>query len=244
MLRDDSAEACSVSGMPHVRSLILVRHGRTAYNAAHRLQGQIDIPLDAVGRWQAAQTGAALRSLYMGEGADGGHPLVICSDLGRAQETAHAFADPLGVEVHPDERVRERSFGEWEGLSAQELDQGYADDYRSWRQLTGGELKHGAEPKEEVARRGLEAITDWVRRAGDNTDLYLFSHGAFIGETLQMLLGLDRVDPAFGSLVSMRNAHWSRLLSREGADGTLVWRLADYNHGPALADSDSWETGE
>ena len=48
----------------HVHAITLVRHGRTAYNAQHRLQGQIDIPLDEVGQWQVRQTADALRELY------------------------------------------------------------------------------------------------------------------------------------------------------------------------------------
>ena len=45
--------------------VFLIRHGRTSYNAAHKLQGQVDIPLDAVGEWQVKQTAAALKSLYV-----------------------------------------------------------------------------------------------------------------------------------------------------------------------------------
>lgn len=43
--------------------------------------------------------------------------------------TALAFADPLGLEVHPDIRVRERSFGDWEGIPVEELAQRYPEDY-------------------------------------------------------------------------------------------------------------------
>ncbi|MEO5392242.1 histidine phosphatase family protein, partial [Bifidobacterium adolescentis] len=100
---------------PHVRSITLVRHGRTAYNAQHRLQGQIDIPLDEVGMWQVRQTASALRELYVDRHPEAACQLVVCSDLKRAAATAHAFADPLGLDVHPDVRVRERSFGDWEG---------------------------------------------------------------------------------------------------------------------------------
>ena len=99
---------------PHVRSITLVRHGRTAYNAQHRLQGQIDIPLDEVGMWQVRQTASALRELYVDRHPEAACQLVVCSDLKRAAATAHAFADPLGLDVHPDVRVRERSFGDWE----------------------------------------------------------------------------------------------------------------------------------
>ena len=68
----------------HVHAITLVRHGRTAYNAQHRLQGQIDIPLDEVGQWQARQTADALRELYVDRRPDIPNRLVICSDLGRA----------------------------------------------------------------------------------------------------------------------------------------------------------------
>ena len=137
----------------HVHAITLVRHGRTAYNAQHRLQGQIDILLDEVGQWQVRQTADALRELYVDRRPDIPNRLVICSDLGRAAATAHAFADPLGLEVHPDIRVRERSFGDWEGIPVEELAQRYPEDYRSWAEFRGGELKYGAEPKEEVGRR-------------------------------------------------------------------------------------------
>lgn len=61
----------------HVRSVFLIRHGRTSYNAAHKLQGQVDIPLDAVGEWQVKQTAAALKSLVRRSSA-GNQPPVHC----------------------------------------------------------------------------------------------------------------------------------------------------------------------
>ena len=121
----------------HVHAITLVRHGRTAYNAQHRLQGQIDIPLDEVGQWQVRQTAVALRELYVDRRPDIPNRMVVCSDLGRASATAHAFADPLGLEVHPDARVRERSFGDWEGIPVEELAQRYPEDYRSWAEFRG-----------------------------------------------------------------------------------------------------------
>ena len=225
----------------HVRSITLVRHGRTSYNAERRLQGQIDIPLDEVGRWQVRQTAAALKTLYVDRRPDVTNQLVVCSDLGRASATAHAFADLIGVDVHPDERVRERSFGDWEGLSGAELAERYPEDFRSWQEHRDGELNHGAEPKSEVGRRGVAALRDWSTRGGDDTDLYVFSHGAWISETLQTLLGLDVAYPDFASILSMRNAHWTRLVPLDFTDGNVRWRLADYNQGPDAARTDQWE---
>ncbi|OZG62900.1 phosphoglycerate mutase [Bifidobacterium hapali] len=226
---------------PHVRSITLVRHGRTEYNARHCFQGQIDIPLDAVGRWQVEQTGAALKALYVDGQPDYRHQLVVASDLSRAAATAHAFADLLGLEVHLDQRVRERSFGKWEGMELADIERLYPEAYRSWAQFRDGELAFDAEPKAHVGARGVEALNDWAHRAGNDTDLYVFSHGAWIMQTTLTLLGLSTVHPDFADLLSMRNAHWARFVPADMADGTLRWRLMDYNHGPALADTDQWE---
>lgn len=216
------------------RSITLVRHGRTAYNAASRIQGWVDIPLDATGRWQAVQTGDALAQLY-GPFADGPQPLVVSSDLGRAHETAQAFAAPLGLAVSCDERFRERHFGEWEGLSMQELRERYPEDYALWERHAGGELNHGAETRQACGRRGVDGLLDWASRT--DGDLFVFSHGALICNLVQVLLHVD--DPAMEALPSMRNAHWARLQpAASGEDGRFT--LIDYNHGPALADTPQW----
>ena len=83
------------------RTVVLWRHGRTAYNATARLQGQVDIPLDEVGRWQADEAAAWLEARF--------HPQrIVSSDLGRAVATAEALAGRCGVDVELDDRLRER----------------------------------------------------------------------------------------------------------------------------------------
>ena len=124
----------------HVRSVFLIRHGRTSYNAAHKLQGQVDIPLDAVGEWQVKQTAAALKSLYVDRRPEINHRFIVCSDLKRAHATAQAFADVLGgIEPVDDRRVRERSFGDWDGHAVAELAERYPEDFRSWMESRGGQ---------------------------------------------------------------------------------------------------------
>ena len=77
----------------------------------------------------------------------------------RAHATAQAFADVLGgIEPVDDRRVRERSFGDWDGHAVAELAERYPEDFRSWMESRGGELKYGAEPKEAVGKRGVEAL--------------------------------------------------------------------------------------
>ena len=96
-------------------------------------------------------------------------------------------------------------------------------------------------PRKLWGKRGVEALEDWSTRAGDDTDLFVFSHGAWIAQTLQTLLGISAIDPTFSTVVSLRNAHWVRLVPMDNPDGTVRWRLLDYNHGPAIADTDEWE---
>ncbi|WP_241520191.1 histidine phosphatase family protein [Bifidobacterium catulorum] len=222
-----------------VHSITLVRHGRTAYNAVGRLQGQSDIPLDETGLWQVERTGESLRTLYVTN--SGRRQIVVSSDLGRSMQTAHAFADALDLPVHADPRVRERDFGEWEGLRLRDIHERWPEDFASFMSFRGGEMNHGAEAKTSVGSRGVAALEDWSGRAGDDTDLFVFSHGAWISQTLQVLLGLAEIHPDFASLMSMRNAHWCRLRPLDLPDGPTRWRLAAFNHGPAIAEMSGWD---
>lgn len=225
---------------PHVRSLTLIRHGQTNYNIGHRMQGQIDIPLNTVGRWQVERSAEELRREYVDPVPPDRKQLVVSSDLSRSMDTARAFAEPLGLEIHPDTRLRERGFGDWEGASAEEVMDRWPDDYLSWMMAGGGELKHGAETKLHVAERGLKAITEWAFSADNDTDLFVFSHGSFISQTLQALLGMGQTYPEYVGLITMRNAHWARLTARDVDNGPMRWSMTDYNRGPAIAMRGDW----
>jgi broad specificity phosphatase PhoE len=89
--------------------LILVRHGRTAHNATRRLLGRLDLPLDEVGRRQAAALGT------LPELRDASR--VVTSPLDRARETASALGPPVTV----DERWIEVDYGVYDGLPLTEV---------------------------------------------------------------------------------------------------------------------------
>ena len=108
---------------PH--RLIFVRHGETAYNAESRLQGQLDIPLNARGREQARTIGGTLRSL-VGREIDrlDEAQAFFASPLVRARETMEIARDAMGLEperYHLDPVLKELSFGAWEGLTRSEI---------------------------------------------------------------------------------------------------------------------------
>ena len=101
--------------------MLLVRHGQSEWNALGRWQGQADPPLSALGREQARSAVARL----------GAVDLIVASDLDRALTTAAIMAEGLGVgPVMVEPRLRERSAGEWSGLTRAEIDEqwpGYLD---------------------------------------------------------------------------------------------------------------------
>jgi broad specificity phosphatase PhoE len=95
-----------------VTTLLLVRHGETDWNAAGRLQGHTDRPLNALGRRQAKE----LAERLAGERVDA----IYASDLARARETAEIVGERLGLTVVIDPDLREKDWGSWEGLTGDE----------------------------------------------------------------------------------------------------------------------------
>ncbi|RZI69280.1 histidine phosphatase family protein [Variovorax guangxiensis] len=111
--------------MTEATRLIVVRHGETAWNVDTRIQGQLDIGLNATGERQAQQLGEAL--------ADETVAAVYASDLSRAWNTARAVAGSLGIEVIAEPRLRERAFGQFEGRTFADIEANSPDDARRWR---------------------------------------------------------------------------------------------------------------
>jgi probable phosphoglycerate mutase len=93
-------------------TLLLVRHGETDWNAAGRLQGHTDRPLNDYGRMQARKLAEQLQ----GDGI----AAIYASDLVRARETAEILGERLGLPVAIDADLREKNWGTWEGLTPDE----------------------------------------------------------------------------------------------------------------------------
>jgi probable phosphoglycerate mutase len=119
--------------------LIAVRHGETEWNRQTRIQGHLDIPLNAVGLEQARRVAAALRE----EAID----VIYSSDLARARQTAEAVAHVTGAPLTLDAALRERSFGGFEGLSWAEIAARWPEQSDRWRRR---ELDFAAEGGETL----------------------------------------------------------------------------------------------
>ncbi len=105
--------------------IVLIRHGETAWNAERRLQGHLDISLNAEGLRQAGALGAALA----GEHFDA----IISSDLQRAHQTAVAVAAGRSVTVAQDPMLRERCYGGFEGLLYADIEQRFPVEFAAWQ---------------------------------------------------------------------------------------------------------------
>ena len=106
------------------RKLYFVRHGETDWNAERRLQGQRDVPLNALGRKQAARCGELLADLLAVSGATPQQFAFTSSPLSRARETMEILRTGLGMapeDYATDARLAELSFGRWEGLTYKEV---------------------------------------------------------------------------------------------------------------------------
>jgi glucosyl-3-phosphoglycerate phosphatase len=201
---------------------ILLRHGRTAYNKAGRLQGQTDIPLDDEGIAQTRLAAAGLTRI--GRRID----LVVTSPLQRARDTARLTLEAAGLapEVSVDERLAERSFGRWEGSTLAEIQAGWPEEYvqfRSHREVDGVDFERRA----DVADRVSAAIRDGLHRAGEDGTVLFVSHGAAITLGLTALLGLDPL--GFRGLAGVDNGRCSIVEPLRHDESGRRFRLVAHN---------------
>ena len=199
--------------------LLLWRHGRTASNAADRFQGQLDVPLDDVGRVQVKDAAEILVGRIAGKSCR-----IVSSDLIRAHHTALVLAGLIGLPVTPDARLREISVGRWQGLLRSEVQAAEPESFAHWR--VGDDIVvGGGERRSEAAARTATAIEEHAT-AMDGGVLVVASHGAVLRGAVQRLIGLSPWSPRL--LGGIRNAHWADLTRRD--DG---WVLDGYNIGPS-----------
>jgi len=165
-----------------VTTLLLVRHGETDWNAARRIQGSTDIPLNDTGRAQARGTATGLAE-RMAEQYGGVRPIVVSSDLSRAHETAQIIAAELGTDVaHAYPQLRERSYGVAEELTV--------DEYRARFGEFNRDNVPEAESDDALRIRAVDAlrrIARDVRRnhAPADVPVIAVSHGAFIAQLIR-----------------------------------------------------------
>jgi len=151
--------------------IIAVRHGETAWNADSRMQGQIDIALNATGRWQAQRLARALAE----------EPLdaIYASDLSRAFDTARAVAALTGHAVVADTGLRERAFGHFEGETYTGIETRWPEQGARWRARDVEFAPDGGESLREFHARSVDAAARLAAAHAGGTIL-LVAHGGVL----------------------------------------------------------------
>ena len=105
-------------------TIYYIRHGETQWNAEGRLQGTQDVPLNDLGRKQAANAGGILADLFARDGRNGQSLAFVASPLGRARSTMELVRGTLGLpprDYSIDDRLREIGYGDWEGSTLAQM---------------------------------------------------------------------------------------------------------------------------
>jgi alpha-ribazole phosphatase len=162
--------------------LLLARHGETAWNAARRYQGQMDVPLNEAGRSQAD----ALANRLSGEGIGA----IYASDLQRAWETAAAIAAFHDVPVQADPRLREIAFGDWEGLTSEQIRERDPASLTTWYDDPLHASPPGGETLNQAARRAGAALAEMTANNPGKTVLTV-AHGGILRVLLCLALEIS-----------------------------------------------------
>lgn len=202
-----------------MRRIAIWRHGRTAWNAEQRFQGQTDIPLDDTGVAQARRAAAMLASLPPSA--------IICSDLMRTQQTSEPLVELTGIEPVLDPGLRETFAGEWQGKTRPVLLQEYGEELHRWSADPHMRAGVVGETRLEVADRMVDAVERGLASIGDDGVLVVVTHGGAARAGIGRLLGLP--PEHWAALGVLTNCSWSVLL--ENSPPGPAWRLQEYNAG-------------
>jgi broad specificity phosphatase PhoE len=155
--------------------MYLIRHGETDWNKNRQIQGQLDVPLNVNGVSQAQRIAKRLSALPLNA--------IYSSDLLRAKQTAEEIKrHHEHTQLVTFNDLRERSFGDWEGLFYDQLTDLYPD-YTPNKEVGG---MYGIETIESMQSRGMERLTNFTSIHQDE-HIAVVSHGALINTLLHHL---------------------------------------------------------
>jgi broad specificity phosphatase PhoE len=194
--------------------IILIRHGETDWNASETFRGRADVDLNATGVRQAELLGKYLSA----EKID----LVYASPLKRAVKTAEAIARFQNIKVNTVENLTDFDYGEWQGLTLEEVKE--RDDvlYQDWLDTTEQMRIPGGETLENVLNRAMPFVVGSVMRCREGK-IALVSHRVVHKVIICALLGLD-------------NAHFWDIKMNNGAITRFVY---DGNHAVLISHNDT-----
>lgn len=166
--------------------ILVIRHGETAWNLDTRIQGQLDIPLNDTGRWQARRMALALAS----------EPVhaVYSSDLARALETASILSQHhpglLGRAPQVQQQLRERCFGALEGQTWADIENNFPQEAARWRKREPEWAPQGGETLLQLRQRVAQILSRLAQHhLGEQ--IVLVAHGGVLDAIYRLATGVD-----------------------------------------------------
>ncbi|MBS1128274.1 MAG: adenosylcobalamin-5-phosphate phosphatase [Nitrospirae bacterium] len=179
-----------------VTRVYLMRHGEVDNGGEKRYNGHIDVDITPKGVEQMHRLAGLLE----------GKPVtaVYSSDLIRSVKGARIISERLGLSSAPVRALRERSVGQWEGLTAEEIKQRFPEEYKAWRADLLSYRPPAGECLQDVRNRILPEYRRIIALHPDQ-EIAMLLHGGVNRVILADALGLDplnlfRIDQAFGAL--------------------------------------------
>jgi probable phosphoglycerate mutase len=195
--------------------ILLIRPAETAWNAEKRLQGHLDIALNAEGQRQAALLAAALAPERIDHN--------ISSDLMRARQTAEAIASVRGAGVGIDPALRERCYGGFEGLLYSEIAARFPLEFAAWQARdVDGVLPPGTNQGESF-RQFFDRVSAAIlahAAAHPGKTLALVAHGGVLECAYRAALGLSLETPRDFKVL---NASVNRFVVEQGVLRLVSW---------------------
>lgn len=161
--------------------LLAIRHGATEWSRERRYAGSQDIPLSPEGRRQCAALAQALTPTPIA--------VLYASPLARARQSAEPIASALGIDVAIEADFREMCFGDWEGLTQDEVTRRFPEHYEVWRTAPERFAPPGGETLGAVAERVMRGLGE-LRAAHRGETVVLVSHGVVTRLIVLAALGL------------------------------------------------------
>lgn len=171
---------------------IIVRHGQSKANEGGYLAGVTDAPLSSLGEKQARAVSEYILKKYKVD-------VIYSSPLSRACNTIKGVADALNLPIITDSDLREFNFGEWEGLTLEEIKNSFDDGYSKWAKDPGVFVPNGGEAMAHLQERVVKKLKE-IGKKEDGKTVLIGSHSSVIRALQCYMQGLP--------LTKMKNTPW------------------------------------
>ncbi len=187
--------------------IILIRHGITDWNLVRRYQGHTDVPLNEQGREQARELAMMLEKMPIAA--------IYSSDLVRAYETAKIIAEGRSIPIYKLRELRETHFGNWEGLTIEEIHEKFPEDVERLKKDPIHGLRPGGESRGIMFERVKKKVLE-IAKKHPNQTIAIVAHEGTIAAATCALTGEEfrehrqkyRLDNTSYNILEQENGKW------------------------------------